>query len=342
MAEDKSKYTLGEAYFLQYFSPSFGTYSLTDEELHLEAKADKPHYALTETQYFGFFVPEHNIHCFTWVWCHPNLNTVTGGTMAWKGIKRRSLACELFDYRNFMTADVFRDSFTSYKLDSGIGIEMTEPGRQFRLTYNDAARENRFDVLQTAVSEPLVWPTNNHFEQVMKCEGEITLRGETHAVDCFSVRDRSFKEYRLEEPMANVPPNYWITGVFDETFSFCVVGMDHADLNPMWKDKFELPGSSSLRFGWLIVDGKKIAVREGRIKTEYDMDNLFVKTMDLTLTDTDGRVFQIHGEVGATTPFIAWMNARVPISLVHWTCSGKSGVGEIQSAQFTDFIRAYT
>ena len=342
MSDNQADYSVGEAYFLQYFSPEFGQYSLADEELHPADRLKKPHYALTETQYYGFFVPEHNIHCFTWIWCHPNLDTVTGGTMAWQGVKPRSLACELFDYRNFMSADIFRDGFMHYKLDSGIGVKMTEPGKCFHLTYDDPSRGNSFNVVQTAVSEPLMWPTSNHFEQVMKCEGQITLRGQMYEVDCFSVRDRSFGEYRLEASIAKMPPNYWITGVFDEDFSFCIVGMDHPDHDAFWKGEFDISEEASLRFGWLIHDGKKSAVSKAVIRTDYDRQNLFVKKMSITLTDTGGRVLEIVGEVGAVTPFEAWMNARVPIALVHWTCQGKRGVGEIQSAQFTDFLCAYS
>jgi hypothetical protein len=338
---DKDGLSVGEAYFVQFHKPEFGTYSLDDEELHPEDKVSKPHYALTETQYYGFFVPEKNIHCFTWIWFHPNLNTLTAGTMAWKGVKKHNLGCELIDYRNHMSGDVFRGGFTSYKLDSGLEVEWTKPGREVRLRYGDAARSNHFDIVQTAVAEPVSWPTSKHFEQVMHCTGELSLRGEKHKVDCFSVRDRSFGEYRVEQPMG-IPPNSWITGVFDAGLSFCVVGMDDPGLGPIWADKFSVPRDSCLRFGWIMVDGKKKIVREARTKTDYDMDNLLPTKIRMILTDEDGTVYEIAGEVGASTPFTAWLNSRVVICLVHWKYGRKTGVGEIQSAQFTDFVHAYS
>ena len=337
-----TQYTVGSSYIMGHHAPQFGEYSLADEELHYGDREKKPHYALTETQYYGFFVPERNIHCFTWVWCHPNLNVVTGGTMAWQGIKSRSQACELFDYRSFMSMDVFKDSFTRYKLDNGLEVDMEEPGKRFRLRYDDPVRNNSFDVVQSAVSDPMVWPTSNHFEQVMQCKGHIILRGERHEVDCFSVRDRSFGEYRVEESVADLPPVYWITGTFDETFSFCVVGMDDPEHDAFWKDEFAAPAGAALRFGWIIADGQKNAIRSASVRTEYDRHNLFVRKMEILIVDMSGREFVVSGEVGAAAPYEAWMNVRVPIALTHWTCGDRKGVGEIQSLQYTDFIRRYS
>lgn len=339
---DSKEYSVGSSYIMGHYEPDFGNYSLDDEQIHFNDKTENPHYSLTETQYFGFFVPEKNIHCFTWIWCHPNLNVVTGGTMAWQGIKPRSQACELFDYRSFMSMDVFSESFTKYKLDSGLELDMEEPGKRFRLRYDDPVRNNSFDVVQSAVSDPMVWPTSKHFEQVMRCKGHITLRGETHEVDCLSIRDRSFGEYRVEESVPNMPPLYWITGAFDEAFSFCVVGMDDPEQDAFWKNDFPVAASSGFRFGWIIVDGQKSAIRSASIRTEYDRKNLFVSKMDLLIADTSGREFGVSGDVGAAVPFEAWMNVRVPIALTHWRCDDKVGVGEIQSLQYTDFLRKYS
>mgnify|MGYP003382274340 CR=1 FL=1 len=337
--DERSSLSVGEGYFFQYCDAEFGQYTLADEELHVSDRQSKPHYSLTETQYYGFFVPEENIHCFTWIWYHPNLNTVTAGTMAFQGHKPIVQECELYDFRAFMSGDVFANGFMSAKFDNGLSVEMTEPGRQFRLTYADDKLGNRFDVLQSAVSDPLMWPTSHHFEQVMKCEGELTLRGRTYQVDCLSVRDRSFSEYRLETPLA-IPPNSWVTATFDESFSFCVVGMDHPDLDPVWKGDFEIDPGSLLRFGWMVVDGEQIAVRTARTKIDYDRVTLLPRSIVTTITDTRGREYHAKGEVTAAAPLDAWMNARTPICLVKWECQGRSGIGEIQQLQFSEFIRA--
>lgn len=335
MTENQDKLVLGDQYFVNYYQPSFGEYEPRHERLHPEDRQEKPHYALTETQYFGFFVPEAQIHCFTWIWHHPNLNSVQGGTMAWKGIKPISLGCELFDLRGHMDGSVLND-FRTYTLDSHLTVSHADPF-QFTLKYDDPERDNHFEVVQQGVSEVLMWPSNKHFEQVMKCEGSITLRGETHKVDCYSVRDRSWGEYRLEDPMA-IPPNSWVTGVFGEDFSFLVTCMDDPALSPIWCDDFTVNAKSLLRFGWMVVDGDKVAVRSARSLTEYEKDTLLPTAMRLEIEDERGRNYELTGRVTAATPLTNWLNVRVPICLIEWQCNGRKGIGEIQMAQFTDFI----
>lgn len=332
---------LGSAYFVQYHKGGFGTYDPRDEELHPEICKEKPHYALTETQYYGFYVPEADLHCFTWVWYHPNLNALESGTMAWRGFKPINLACELFDFRGFMSGEVFAKTFTDFTLDSGLSITMTEPGKTWRLRYEDKERGNGFDVVQQAVTEPLVWPTSNHFEQTMHCTGRITLRGEAHAVDCYSVRDRSFGEYRLEDPMG-IPPNSWTTGAFGPDLSFTVVGMEDETLDPIWKGKFAIPPGSLLRFGWLVVDGEKCVVTQMNSKIDYDREHLLPRAMYLKLTDEHGRVHEFHGRVRAATPLTAWLNVRCPICMIEWNYNGRIGHGEIQNVQFNDFLHLLT
>lgn len=330
-----------ETFFTLSHAPEFGRYDLADEELHRALQAEKPHYSLTETQYLGFSVPEHGVRCFVWVWCHPNLEVVTGGAMAWQGFKSRTLGSELFDFRGFMSTSVFEDSFSTYELDNGLRVEMTEPGRQFRLSYEDASRQNSFEVTQTAVADPVVWPTNNHFEQLLHCTGQITLRGTRYEVDSFTMRDRSFGEYRTETPV-NAPPTSWLTAIFDEDFALCVVATDDPATNPIWRDRFEVDTESLTRFGWVRVDGRLVAVESVRTHTAYGPDTLLPTSITTEVIDVEGRRYSLSGQVSAAAPLATWMNIRVVTGLIEWTCDGQRGYGEIQQPQSPDFVQAFT
>jgi hypothetical protein len=57
--------------------------------------------------------------------------------------------------------------------------------------------------------------------------------------------------------------------------------------------------------------------------------------------DTRGRHFAITGSVQAALPFYTWHNLRVPICLARWECNGRVGYGDIQEAQWTDFLHAF-
>jgi hypothetical protein len=103
---------------------------------------------------------------------------------------------------------------------NGYRIEFLELGRQARITYESA--DAAFDITQTAVT-PLVArgaviPGENLHashdpggsEQFMHCTGELRLRGETYAVDCYMPRDRSWRQSRTEERGGrHDPPVAW-------------------------------------------------------------------------------------------------------------------------------------
>jgi hypothetical protein len=264
---------------------------------------------------------------------------VSGGVMGWKGVKKFNISCELVDFRNCMSGDAVAN-FTDYKLDSGLSVEMTRPSQEFRLRYDDPALGNSFDVVQTAVGAPLMWPGNKHFEQIMRCRGKITLRGESFDVDCFTMRDRSYGEYRAEAALA-IPPNTWASATFGEDFAFCVVGMEDVGLNPIWKGKFDVAPESTLRFGWMIVDGERITISKVRMKLDYDA-NLLPSRIYLLMTDSRGRDHEAVGETYAATWFSPWLNARMPICAMRWRCDGREATGEVQSLQFTEFVRTYS
>lgn len=331
---------LGKTFFVQnHDRSSFGTYDVKDEDRHPEIQAEKPHFALTETQYYSFWVPEANLHCFNWIWYHPNLNSVMAGTMAWTGVRPESLSCELFNFYQHMSADVFEGHFGKAKFENGFSVDAEDPGKRIRIRYLDRERDTHFDVLQTAVTEPLMWPTSNHFEQVMHCTGEVTLRGQTYPVDCLSVRDRSWGEYRPETPM-NIPPNHWAVGAADAGNSFCIVGMEDEALDPIWKGRMPAPSSDPLRFGWLIVDGEKCLARSLSMKAEFDPVHLMPTAVVMHVEDDRGRKHTIRGRRTAATPFRAWININCSVTLMEWEWAGRTFTGEMQTVMFGDFFNA--
>jgi hypothetical protein len=328
-----------DAFFSKKWEKELGRSSGNDESLHPEWKSVNPHYALTETQYFGFHVPQACIHAFTYLWHHPNLGVISGGTMAMQGIKENSSACELFDYRAYMSDKILPPDLSAYTMDNSYSVQILQGGAAFRTTYQDPTRNNSFDVMHTAVSERLYWPNNKHFEQVMRTKGELVLRGARHCVDGFHIRDRSWGEARMEAPSA-VPPNTWNTGVFDEGFAFMVMGFDHPDLNPIWRGLYDVAPEESMRFGWMLVDGESVAIAGMRRIGRYMRPTLIPQSVDMEITDVRGRKFQITGAIVAGTPFYGWPNARTPVCLMRWECGGRVGWGEIQEMQATDFMHA--
>lgn len=328
-----------EAFFMQNFERQFGTYEVGHEQMQPQYREQQPHHGLTETQFFGFSIPEHRIHAFLYLWYHPNLQVVSGGPIVWQGTKAFQHAAEILDWRAYLPDTQLGGNLTGYTLENSYSVEMIEPGRVFRLRYSDPERGNGYDLVSTAISDVMMWPTSRHYEQVMKVEGELTLRGTHYDVDCFNIRDRSWGEARLEDPNPG-PPACWMTGTFGPDFAFNLTCMDHPDRHPLWKGVFDVDPDTVCKFGWMIVDGEPVAIERAVKHTTYNPDRLVHERIEMDVYDTKGRHFEIVGTVEASLPFNTWPNLRVPICLTRWECNGRTGYGDTQEAQWTDFLQA--
>ncbi|MET0985585.1 MAG: hypothetical protein ABW034_09285, partial [Steroidobacteraceae bacterium] len=132
----------------------FGAYDADDELLHPQMNAAITDEALTETQYFGFSVPQERIHGLTYFWHHARLTTMTGGAMVWRGIKNHHLACELYDMRLFMSDKRIATNIDHLQLPCSYQVDVIEPFRKMRLQYEDKARNNAFDIVFSAIAPP--------------------------------------------------------------------------------------------------------------------------------------------------------------------------------------------
>lgn len=319
----------------------FGRFTPEDDLLHPNHKV--PGDTLTETQYFGFNVPEANVYCFGYFWLHANLDVISGGVFACEGIKRHHLQSELFDIHAYLSkGSVIRDDLRSYRMANSYEVTVLEPGKRMRIRYEDAARQNRIDVEARAVMPVAMRGNNKHFEQAMKMEGEIVLRGRHHAVNAYNVRDRSWGELRPEEGQA-LPPMTWMTGVFGDDFAFNCNAFDHPDLDPAWKPAFPaFPAERAFNDGWIWKDGELARIRTARKITERDPVDGRPVSHRIEMTDVRGRSFTVTGTITAGVPWSGWPNVVVQLHLTRWECDGRVGWGDTQEVQWNDFVRACT
>jgi len=326
-----------QPYFMNPNVGDLGKYVIEDEMLHPQFES-KGGSALTETHFFGFSVPEAAIHSILYAWHHPNLRSVSGGVHVFQGVKSHSPGAEIADHRHFMSDAALRKTFPNYSLDMGYRVEMLEPGMKFRTTYNDESRTSSLDVIHTAVSEPLVWPGDKHFEQVMRTKGELVLRGKPYRIDGYHVRDRSWGQPRPEDPF-RAPPHSWVTGVFDDETALHLTAADDPARDPAWRNIFpDFDPAQCVKFGWMILKGRKTSLRSASKLTTYDRTTLMPTSIDINLIDEHGDSHHIKGTLVAGTPVHFWHNTRIPICLARWQYNGRIGWGDIQDVQYPDFV----
>lgn len=320
---------------------SFGTATAEDDLLHPQFKAMNPSPSLTETQYFGFSIPEENIHALTYLWHHPNLGVVSGGAWVWQGVKRHILHSELINWTVFTGEDVIAKDLWDYKFDNGYQVQTIEPLKRHRLRYTDEQRQNSFDIETDALMEPMLLDTGMHFEQAVRARGELTLRGKTYTVDCTNVRDRSWGQSRSEQH-APTPPIDWMTGVFSDDFMFGCTAFDHPDLDPVWKGHLQVPGDDPTKGGWIYRDGKLVPVVATRKRVTNDPSTLAPTSAEMLMTDANGRNYEIRGEIVAANRIPLWPNMETWVCLSRWECEGQVCYGDLQEVQWHDFIRQFS
>lgn len=310
-----------------------------DDLLHPSANAGIDGDTLTETQYFGFNIPEERIHGLAYMWYHPNLKVVTGGLMVWRGVKRMAIAAELFDFRAFMSDKALAQDLHEFRLDNGYGVKILEPNKRFHLTYSDEARGNAIDLISEAVTPVAMFGDGKHFEQGMKVRGTLRLRGAEYQVDCYNVRDRSWGKLRPETIMP-IPPVSWTTGCFGDDLVFNCNMMDHAGSNPQVGGAFEMPAEKALNGGWIWKDGALKLVTAARKLVRRDDVTFAPQTIELHLTTEDGEETVARGELVASCPWATWPNMMANISLIRWEIDGRVGYGDAQDVLWADFVNA--
>ncbi|CAM2169577.1 conserved hypothetical protein [Paraburkholderia sacchari] len=316
---------------------SLGEISAQDELLHLQHAAQNKADSLTETQYFGFCIPEKRIHGYGYLWHHANLRVVSGGLFVWQGHKRTVTHSELCDFRNFMSDAVLHDDLHQYRLENGYGVEVVEPLKRHRVTYSDSKRQNLVALDYEAVSPPVMFGDGNHFEQAMRVKGEVVLRGERHEVNCYTVRDRSWGKPRPEDNLP-LPAMSWMQGVFNENFAFNCNLFDAGDSPELKGTPLSMPADRALNGGWLWRDGQLSRLVSGKKWIVRRPDDKLPCAVEFVATDELARTIHVKGKAVASTAWMPWSNVFMPIVLMRWECEGSIAYGDLQEGVWNDFL----
>jgi hypothetical protein len=323
-------------FFISHNS-SIGAAAASDELLHPQRNALVKDDSLTETQYFGFCVPEQCIHGYGYMWHHPNLRVVTGGIFVWRGHTPSMVHALLCDFRTFMRDDVLANDLHEYRLANGYGVKMVEPLRRHHVTYADPERKQSIDLHYEAVSPPVMFGDGNHFEQAMRVEGEIVLRGTRYPVECFTVRDRSWGKPRPENNLA-IPPISWMQAVFNSDFAINCTMFDQASSSPELRGTLALPDDKTLNSGWIYRDGKVGRVVSARKRVARVPENHRVIYAEIEVTDDLGRTVNTHGRSIASVLYSPWHNIYAPMALMRWECEGLVAYGDYQEGVWNDYL----
>ncbi|OQU95828.1 hypothetical protein CLAIMM_01995 [Cladophialophora immunda] len=295
----------------------------------------KPH--TIHTHYFGFSVPEAAIGAFIYFRYQPAFPLLAGGVALFQGLDNyRPLEVEHLNFMNTMPWPEF-DETNSFTTFNGLHMQVIEPGKKFHLSYKSKDGSASFDVIQTAVTPLLprghVMPGEDRdaeadknpggSEQFMHCVGKLHLNGKDYDVDCFPVRDRSWKQIRTEEEV-DFPPAGWSPMCFDGQFSFCQIGWESPDTNPHWKDIFPEhsdPNKPNFYFAWMVDEQESIRniVRIHRKVTEFHPKLFAATKQEIEAEDDTGKIYKFKGKAIAMAHLPSWPNNMFIDAVYKWT-----------------------
>ena len=310
------------------------------------------------THYFGCSAPEAELGAFIYIRYQPAFPLSQGGVCIFRGLDNvQPLDLEFLDYQITMPwPEVEGNTITTA---NGLRLEFTEPGRVARITYRSPDGATSLELVQTAVSPLLarghVVPgeeldsdrslSPGGSEQFMHCTGELVVRGERHAIDCFAPRDRSWNQVRTEAPGGAVamPPVGWSPMCFGEDLIFNQISIESPDTDPAWAGLFEVPADRPTHhFAWLYAEGElREVTRIRRNVLEYHPQLYAALRQEIEAEDAEGRTYLFKGEAIAMAALPAWPNASFRDSVYRWEDeSGRVAHGTYQELWSDTFQRA--
>ncbi len=286
-----------------------------DDRFHFEAMAGD--WWATETAWFSFSHPERRLGGWLYTMVRPNIGTVAGGAWVWDDSAH--LPWEVLYSANYTALELpYNQDLNDITLPTGVSIRVIEPCLSYALGYHDAPRLQaslRFDGVMPP--EPLTgtgstFGRSHHFDQIGRVSGEIVLHGETIAIDCLAVRDRTWGRRREDRPHQAA----YVTGVASAAHGFLAVTNVESERNPV-------------AYGFLRRDGRTVPLAHGERRIERDAAHGWITRVEIQASDAEGRELLAVGE--PVSRIVMNRHSFIDInSLMRWDLSGQMGWGEDQ------------
>ncbi len=158
----------------------------------------------TETNWWSWNVPERKIGGWIHTPRYPNRGDGPGGSVTWRifvwdprgyDVARMAYYKKVEDQPMPADPDLRDITFPG----GGYSLKMLEPGMKYHLNYADPERQFALDFVFTGAHPPRRFEPGEppfiqtpHYDQLGHVQGTMVLDGETIALDCWSVRDRTW------------------------------------------------------------------------------------------------------------------------------------------------------
>lgn len=278
-----------------------------------------------ESGWFGFAVPERDINGFVYYFHDARTGISGGGPAIWDPTGEETYDCLFYDWRWTQPPTGALD-YNDFTLPNSLCHRVIEPQQRYRLTYSALGLD--LDLEWTALMEPHVLGAasaeHGHIDQPGHARGELTLHGEHIAVDCYSMRDRTWGPHR---PGARQSGDY-LWAVADPE--------NHWHALTMARDT---PGPDTVLGGYVVRGGERAELVSGERHVLQRRSGAPLRVV-LDAVDDRGRPLHAEGDVRTALRWLGWPGRMTFWTLTAWRWDGLHGWGEDQEFFARDQVRA--
>ena len=165
-----------------------------------------------ESWWFSFFVPERQLMVYVYPWFRPNLRIAGGGVLAWDDGGSDPWTIVHCDYAWHLPCPPAGEMIngTTLTMPQGVRITVREPLMKFDVSYSHPrlSLDVRFEAIHSAniATRPIgnTQLFGGRIDQCGRITGELVVNGDKLAVDCLSIRDRSWGARRDDNRDMNI------------------------------------------------------------------------------------------------------------------------------------------
>lgn len=307
----------------------------------------------TETNWWSWNVPDRKIGGWIHTPYYPNRKTVTWRVFVWddQGYDPARMAYfkKVEEAPMPENPDLRDISFPN----GGYRLKMLEAGRKYHLQYEDKDRDFALDFIFTGAHPPRRFEPGEppfihtpHYDQLGHVKGMMRLRGEDIALDCWSVRDRTWgprggpyaqskkQSYSSDlERVKQVGGPRWREIERERGRGRIQYIFGHADGNSGFlgfvrPQDGDAAGWSPMNGGYLLRDGHYASLDKSqcRMKALRDPNSGWCSHMLVELVDVEGRRMEVEGMAVSRMSEAGYGTNQ----LFRWEFDGLIGWGEDQ------------
>ncbi len=307
------------------------------------------HWWDTETAWFSFNIPERRIGGWFYNQILATQQICNGGAWVWDDSAEGAL--HEVRHQGLALPDPGAVDLRDATLPNGNRLQVLAPLTSYRVQREDPGdfvADLRFDGIMAPNSHPLgvapFWK-GRHFDQPMRVTGTIVLRGEELAVDCYSVRDRSWgprpmgPDPRRPRPAPDAAPRPTRPSRPPEGVGYPFATADDRNGWLVYSRPTVADGvpSDELSTGFLLRDGHYGHLVSGRRRTWLDPTTRWIRRIEVEAVDEHGRTLEATGELVARH---GADHVTSGTGLYRWHWDGRSGWGEDQTYAPQDILDA--